>query len=209
MSIIIKPGSRVVFQGDSITDAGRSYEDNANLGLGYPNFVASWLSALYPEHNLAFFNRGISGNRVYDLESRWSNDCIDLKPDWVSVLIGINDTWRRYDSNIISATEEFEASYRRILDRLKAETNAGIILLEPFVLHNPPDRATWREDLDPKIEVVNRLAKDYDTMLIHLDTIFTEAANRREPNFWTFDGVHPTQTGHAFIAQQWIKMVSE
>ncbi|GJM75688.1 hypothetical protein HMSSN036_79040 [Paenibacillus macerans] len=95
--MIFKENDVVLFQGDSITDCGRNYEDSASLGFGYPLMVASRLGYLFPEKNLVFVNRGISGNRAIDLKNRWDRDCLDLKPTWVSILIGINDTWRRYD----------------------------------------------------------------------------------------------------------------
>ncbi len=205
--LLLQPGARILFQGDSVTDAGRSREDDAQLGGGYANFVAAWLSALYPERRLTFLNRGAGGNRVYDMEERWTQDCIELKPDWVSILIGINDTWRRYDSNMISSITDFEASYRRILERTKNETNAQLILLEPFVLPTPADRIVWREDLDPRIDVVRRLARDYTALYVPYDGLFASASTQREPAFWASDGVHPTQAGHAFMSQAWIKAV--
>lgn len=205
--LMLQPGARVLFQGDSITDAGRSREDDAQLGYGYVNYIAAWLSARYPERRLTFLNRGISGNRIYDMEAHWTEDCIALQPDWLSILIGINDTWRRYDSNTPSPIVDFEASYRRMLDRTKAETHAQVILLEPFVLPTPPDRVTWREDLDPRIDVVRRVARDYGAIFVPYDGLFAAAATRREPSFWAGDGVHPSQPGHALMAQAWIKAV--
>jgi acyl-CoA thioesterase-1 len=147
MSLRIAENNLVLFQGDSITDGGRERADPNHLGWGYPRVVANWLSALYPERRLRFVNRGISGNRVRDLLARWKSDCIDLQPDWVSILIGINDTWRRYDSNDPTAVEAFERDYRTLLQLTRERTKAQILLMEPFVLHTPPDRAAWREDL--------------------------------------------------------------
>jgi len=205
--LLLQPGARVLFQGDSITDAGRGREDDTQLGYGYANYIAAWLSASYPERRLTFLNRGISGNRVYDMEARWTEDCIDLQPDWLSILIGINDTWRRYDSNTPSPIPEFEASYRRILERVKNETKAQLILLEPFVLPTPPDRIAWREDLDPRIDVVRRLARDFGALYVPYDGLFASASTQREPAYWAADGVHPTQAGHALMAQAWINAV--
>ncbi|SHF49039.1 Lysophospholipase L1 [Caldanaerobius fijiensis DSM 17918] len=205
--MLLKDGELVLFQGDSITDAGRNRNDINDLGLGYPMFIASWFSALYPDKNVRFINRGISGDRVRNLKARWQEDCLDLKPDWISILIGINDCWRRYDSNDPTSVEAFESDYRYILDQVKEKLNAKIILCEPFVLPTPEDRVQWREDLDPKIHVVRKLAREYGAIFIPLDGIMAQACARKEPAFWAADGVHPTPAGHALIAQAWLKAV--
>ena len=123
----------ILFRGDSITDAGRNREDPWNLGFGYALMAAAWFKALFPEINGAFLNRGVSGDRVVDLKARWKEDCLDLKPDLVSIMIGINDCWRRYDSNIPMPVEKFEANYREILRQTKEALGAEIDLGEPFV----------------------------------------------------------------------------
>jgi acyl-CoA thioesterase-1 len=207
MPLRIAENSLVLFQGDSITDGGRKREVATDLGWGYPLLIASWIAAMYPERQIRFLNRGISGNRVRDLLARWEADCIALKPDWVSILIGINDTWRRYDSNDPTSVQEFERDYRALLRLTRERTEAQIILMEPFVLHTPPDRETWREDLDPKIQVVRQLAREFKATLVPLDRRFREVAMRRDPAFWAADGVHPTMAGHMLIAQEWLKAV--
>lgn len=207
VSTLLKDGNLVLFQGDSITDAGRNKQDPASLGSGYPMLIDAWFSAMYPSKNVRFINRGISGNRAKDLKARWDTDCIDLRPDWVSILIGINDTWRRYDSNNPTTAEAYESDYRYILERTKEKLDARIILLEPFVLPVPDDRNTWREDLDPKIAAVRKLAREFDAMFVPLDGLFAAASAVREPAFWAQDGVHPTSRGHALIAQAWLHAV--
>lgn len=197
----------ILFQGDSVTDAGRSRTDDAELGYGYPMFVEAWLSAAYPNHKITILNRGISGNRAIDLEQRWTEDCIKLQPDVVSIFIGINDTWRRYDSNDPTSTEEFEQHYRTLLDRVKQQTKAHIVLIEPFMLPVQPEQAAWREDLDPKIQVVRRLAQQYQATLVPMDVLFTEAAAHKAAAYWASDGVHPTNAGHSLIAQAWLRAV--
>lgn len=142
---------RVLFQGDSITDMGRDRGDIRNMGSGYPLFVASNFRAARPNFDIDFFDLGISGDRVRDLRARWQSDCLDLRPDVLSVLIGINDTWRRYDSSDPSDTEEFERVYRSLLEDARRENpSLKIIIMEPFVLHVSEERASWREDLDPE-----------------------------------------------------------
>lgn len=195
----------ILFQGDSVTDAGRSRTDDTELGAGYPMFASTWLAAARPGETYNFLNRGVSGNRVVDLVERWTEDCIDLKPDVVSILIGINDTWRRYDSNDPTSVEDFEAGYRTILGRIRNELHSTIVLMEPFVLPVMEGQEKWREDLDPKIHVVRKLAREYSAILIPLDGLFASVSAEQEPSFWAADGVHPTLTGHALIAQTWLR----
>lgn len=200
-------GNMILFQGDSITDAGRAWDDPNSMGHGYAFIAGALFGARYPESCVRFANRGISGNRVVDLQARWQKDCIDLQPGIVTILIGINDVWRRYDSNSPTSVELFETGYRDILTRTRENLECEIILMEPFVLPHPADRKTWREDLDPKIQVVRTLAREFETSLIPLDGLFAQAATRREPEYWAADGVHPTAAGHALIARTWLEMV--
>jgi lysophospholipase L1-like esterase len=204
---LIENNALVLFQGDSITDAGRVRQAQTDLGSGYAMLVASWFTASYPEKMVRFLNRGIGGNRAVDLQERWQRDCLDLRPTWVSIMIGINDTWRRYDSGAVTSVAAYEASYRDILERTKQQLNARLVLCEPFVLPVPKDRLHWREDLDPKIEVVQRLAQEFEAILVPLDRIFVEAATKLPAAQWAGDGVHPSQSGHALIAQAWLRAV--
>jgi lysophospholipase L1-like esterase len=208
--MLIKENDLVLFQGDSVTDAGRNREDGNNLGMGYPNTIACWFSAMYPQMNVKFLNRGVGGDRVCDLQNRWKADCIDLKPSVVSIMIGINNTWRRYDSaNDPTSAEKFETGYRDLLTQIRKKLDARIILCEPFLLHVQAQQPQWREDLNPKIDVVRKLAIEFNALLLPLDGIFAQAATRKTPTFWTDDGVHPTPTGHALIAQNWLKAINE
>src|SRR5260370_3101911 len=204
---VVEDRASVVFQGDSITDTGRYSEDPNDLGVGYAMITASWFQALYPEKAVRFINRGISGDRAIDLRNRWQKDCLDLQPTWISILIGINDTWRRYDCTDPTSAQEVEESYRAILVSVKTNLQAKLLFCEPFVLPVPEDRKTWREDLDPKIDVVSKLAREYQAHLVLLDGIFAQAAALREPAFWASDGIHPSNAGHALIAQAWLRAV--
>jgi len=208
MTPIIEDNAVVLFQGDSITDVGRSRVNDGELGQGYAAMAAAWFSALYPEKRVRFMNRGISGNRVKDLRARWQRDCLDLKPTWVSVMIGVNDTWRRYDSHDPTSTEAYEHDYRTILTDVRDKLNARLIVVEPFLLPTPPDREAWRVDLDPKIAVARKLAREFGAVFVPLDSVFAEAATHREMAFWLSDGVHPTAAGHALIAQAWLRAIS-
>ena len=198
----------IVFQGDSITDWGRDHEDASSLGTGYALMVAARLGHMFPEKDLTFFNRGIGGNRAVDLQERWDKDCLDLKPTWVSIYIGINDTWRRMDSGEETTAEQFEASYRDLIERTrKSAPGVKLVLIEPFVLPVPEDRKEWRVDLDPKIHIVRELAREYGALLIPLDGLFAAASVKAESSYWAPDGVHPSPAGHALIADAWLKTV--
>jgi lysophospholipase L1-like esterase len=206
MHTLFADNSLVLFQGDSITDAGRSRENLADLGGGYPGLIAAWYSALYPQKRVRFLNRGISGNRAADLHSRWNVDCLDLQPAWVSILIGINDTWRRFDSNDPTSAEVYQQHFLAIL-KSTHQMGARLIIMDPFVLPVPPDRRGWRVDLDPKIQVARDLAREFGAIYVPLDGLFAAVSIRREPGFWLPDGVHPSAEGHALIAQAWLKAV--
>ena len=203
----IKHGDKILFTGDSITDCGSSLSDDINfLGHGYPVFIASSMGVQHPELELTFVNTGISGNLVSDLTERWQRDVLNHKPDILSILIGINDTATRYDSSHSISTVEFFEVYRGLLARTRKELpGTQIVLMEPFLLPLKEELRRWRADLDPKIQAVRDLAEEFSCTLIPLDGIFAAAACRREKSFWTVDGVHPTPTGHALIADSWLK----
>lgn len=195
-----KKNNVILFQGDSITDCGRNRKDPNDLGDGYVVLISTMLSAKYPQYNLKFINRGISSDKVEDLVYRWDQDCITLKPDWLSILAGVNDT-------LGTPLNKFEEGYRLLLRRAANELNSRIILCEPFVLFE--ENNPWRKKLTPKIEVVRKLAKEFDTILVPLDEIFQESCALHSPGYWASDGVHPSPEGHTLIAQSWIKYVQE
>ncbi len=190
----------ILFQGDSITDCGRYWDDPDNLGDGYVRLLTTMLPDKYPKHEFKFINRGVSGDRVRDLVCRWDKDCIILQPDWLSILVGINDT-------LITPIRQFEEEYRMLLRRTTNELNSRIILCEPFLILEGNN--SYREDLNPKIEVVHKLAEEYNTVLVPLDKIFHEDCSLKTPEYWAPDGVHPSHEGHALIAKSWIKYLDE
>ena len=204
--MLLQPGDSVLFQGDSITDAGRNRDDRDHLGGGYAMQAAAWFAALHPGVPVTFLNRGISGNRAIDLAARWTPDCVALTPTVVSILIGINDTWRRYDGNDQTSAETFAAHYRVILGRCRDELRARLVICEPF-LTEVPKVAGWREDLGPKIEVARALAREFKATYVPFDGIFAQMSTRREPRFWAEDGVHPSSAGHALMAKAWLEAV--
>ncbi|AIQ63654.1 GDSL family lipase [Paenibacillus stellifer] len=200
-----KSNDVILFIGDSITDVGRDYRDPGSLGHGYPLMVAAKLGMLYPDKNLTFYNRGINGHRTIDLVRRWEKDCIALKPSWVSIYIGVNDTWRRYNYGEETTAEEYERNYRLLLDRTREALDAQLILIEPFVLPVEGLDRDWGEDLNPKIDVVRKLAREYGAQLVPLDRLFAAASMKAAPAYWAGDGVHPSSAGHALITEAWLQ----
>lgn len=187
----------IVLTGDSITDASRDRDDAASLGHGYAALVAD---ALPGERVL---NTGISGNRVVDLQERWDEDVLAHAPSTVSIMIGINDTWRRFDSADTTDVADFEAGYRELLVRTRTAGVRRILLLEPFLLPVREDQWAWREDLDPKLQVVRRLATEPGVELVATDGPLAQAAGSA-PERLADDGVHPTPAGHRILADLWL-----
>ncbi len=207
-SIVLESNSRILFQGDSITDAGRNRRDGESLGEGYAMMVASWLSAKYPEKNVQFLNRGVGGDDVKRLRERWQKDCINLKPDVVSILVGINDVLGKFFWNTTTSTASFENEYRGILETTRKNLQATIVIIEPFALRTVGGANEVKKELDEKVAVVKKLSREFSAILVPMEDIFEEASRKREPSFWSLDGVHPTQAGHALIAQSWLEIVT-
>lgn len=207
MTVELPRAGRVLFIGDSITDAGRDRADEADLGVGWAMMAAAWFTARHPGHRVSFRNRGVSGDRVRDLRARWADDCLALAPQVVSVLIGINDTWRRYSSGEVTTVEEFATDYRHLLATTReALPDVRLVLMEPFLIPVDDLQRRWREDLDPKVDVVRKLAAEFDATLVAVDTMFHHPDV--DDRVWTDDGVHLTPAGHAVLAQQWLAAVT-
>ena len=200
---------RILFQGDSITDAGRDHRNYHNMGNGYPKYAAELIRNAYPDADIEFINLGISGNRTDQLFDRMYNDMIALQPDVISILIGINDIWHRHGANRIETTDaQVEANYRAILERIKAQTNAKIMILSPFLLDNE-EKEAWRPELDRLLPVIRTLAKEYADVYLPLDEIFAKALPEQpEPQYYSGDGVHPNQNGSAFIGKQYFDAIA-
>ena len=193
----------VLFIGDSVTDCGRRDDPDRNLGHGYVRLVdEAFLAGGTPA---AVVNRGVGGDRVRDLAARWEKDALAVAPTLISVMVGVNDTWRRYDDNDPTSAERFEADYRDILSRLPGRDEMALVLMEPFLLPVTPAKAKWRDDLDPKIAVVRALAAEFGAVLVptdeYLNGLDLPAAEI------TADGVHPTELGHQLIARLWLDTI--
>lgn len=195
------PGSRVLFQGDSITDGnrGRNADPNHILGHGYVFIIAARHGAAFPEAKLDFINRGVSGNSVRELDKRWPKDTLDLKPDILSVLVGVNDNRR-------VPLDEFERGYDKLLsDARAANPKLKLVLGEPF--WNP--KTPLNDEQRKRQEVVARLAKKYDAAFVKYQGAFDAAAKRAPADYWIWDAVHPTYRGHQLMADEWERVVRE
>jgi len=204
---VSSPILTLLFIGDSITEANRRLEKEADLGTGYVMMIAKRFSAEFPEIKARFLNRGVGGNRVRDLKNRWQKDCLDLRPDVVSILIGINDVFGKYFWSRPTSTKSFEEDYRSLLDQTQDILNAKLILLTPFIVCLSKMQFIRKIFLQQKIKVVKKLSKEFGTILVPLDSIFEEALRNKAPAYWTTDGIHPTSMGHLLIAQSWIKAI--
>jgi lysophospholipase L1-like esterase len=192
----------LVFIGDSITDAGRR-EDPDGLGHGWVRLVADELAARGDDRPIV--NTGISGDRVRDLRARWKRDALDHDPQLLTVYVGINDTWRRYDSDDPESTEAFEEDYRVILRSAHDAAAPRLILVEPFVAPVTSEQKQWGpEDLDAKRAVVRRLAGEFGAAFVPLAQVMADAATQYGEAALAADGVHPTELGSALIAGAWL-----
>ncbi len=197
-----------MFQGDSITDASRSREKDYKLGEGYPRLVEATLGLENPE-KYEFFNRGISGNRVVDLYARIKKDLINLAPDVLSILIGVNDVWHEIASQNGEDAEKYFKIYCMLIEEVReALPNVKIMILEPFVLKAEATEARW-EDFDSGVrknaEMARRVAEKYGLCFVPLQEGFDRLEKPAPAAYWLRDGVHPTAKGHEFIKREWLK----
>ena len=191
---------KILFQGDSITDAGRDRSDYHNLGEGYPFYAAKIIKEENPDMDFEFINLGISGNQTKDLVDRLQSDFVDIQPDLVSIHIGVNDTWHRADNRAWLGNDVFEANYRKVLTEIKEKTNAKILIIEQFLLP-VDDKAYFRVDLNGKIDVVRKLAREFADYYIPLDGLMAQACVETDSSYWSADGVHPNENGSKFIGK--------
>lgn len=205
--------TRILFQGDSITDVGRSREDDENVGRGYPHLVKAALNFMEPQ-KYDFINRGISGNRIVDLYARIKSDIINLAPDFMSILIGVNDVAHEfYRHNGVDAVK-FERIYGMLVEEVReALPNIKILIMEPFVLpaSTTSDKLPegtyeeYRAETEKRAAAAKRVAERYGLEFLPLQRLFDSAAEHSYPEYWLADGVHPTEAGHALIAEEWKK----
>lgn len=201
---------KILFQGDSITDANRNYEDYYDIGksYGYVHFAVKGLREKYPDIEFEFINRGVNGNQTKDLVERLQSDFVDIQPDIVSVLIGINDVWSHVGKRDWIPNDEFENRYRTILSTIKEKTNAKIMIMEPFLIP-VEDKLFFREDLDFKIDVQRKLAREFADVYLPTDGLLSSEFIGNNPIDYAADGVHPTPKGAEFIGNLYVQYVSK
>ena len=207
--------TKILFQGDSITDVGRSREDNINVGRGYPHLLKAQLNYSEPT-KYEIYNKGISGNRIVDIYARIKCDIINLAPDFMSILIGVNDVWHELSYKNGVATPKFEKIYGMLIEEIKeALPDIKILIMEPFALPasattgelpDGSDKYTvFRADTEAKAAAAKRVAEKYGLGFLPLQKLLDDAAAKTSPEYWLKDGVHPSEAGHALIADEWKK----
>jgi lysophospholipase L1-like esterase len=204
----------ILFQGDSITDAGRNKTSTAPntaamFGNGYANLAAANLLLKHPGKNLQIWNRGISGNKVYQLADRWDAECLQIKPNVLSILIGVNDYWHKLNGTYQGTVEIYRTDYKKLLDRTKqALPDVKLIICEPFAVNGVKAVTDkWYPEFNEYRQAAREIATQYDALFIPYQTVFDDAQKTAPGSYWTGDGVHPSVAGAALMAEAWLKMV--
>lgn len=212
---LISAGDTVLFQGDSITDTGWNREKGgtpnlqAALGSGYAWFAAAAVLTDRPQDGLKIFNRGISGHKVFQLAERWQRDCLDLKPNVLSILIGVNDIWHTLNGNYKGTVQIYEHDYRALLERTKKELpNVKLVICEPFVLKCGAVNEKWFPEFNDYRAAAKRVATEFHAVFVPFQSMFDTALQFAPPEHWAKDGVHPSSAGAALMAHHWLKAVT-
>ena len=211
--MLLEPNSKLIMIGDSITDAGRAQPVGEGLfdalGRGYVSLVDALLGTVYPEHGIRVVNMGTGGHTVRDLDRRWQTDVLDLKPDWLSVMIGANDVWRQFDSPRQTEIHVGPTEYAQTLDALVTRTLPSIpnmVLMTPFYLE--PNRAdAMRRQMDEYGALVKEIAAKHGTLFVDTQAAFDRVLASYYPATLAWDRVHPNQTGHVVLARAFLNTV--
>lgn len=210
----ISANQTVLFIGDSITDCGRDPSGNptpwnlqAGLGRGYVDLVAAHFGVTCPEKRIRIINRGVSGNTVRDLAARWQTDVVDLAPDWLVVMIGINDVWRQFDQPLVTEAHVSPTTYERTLEKLVARPKvSGLVLMTPFMVE--PNRAEpMRRRMDEYGVIVKRIAKRRGAILVDTQAAFDSVLAHTHPMSIAWDRIHPNSTGHLILARAFLAAI--
>jgi len=209
-----KKNDVVLFQGDSITDMGRDRKnfkpnDARALGPGYCNHAAAGLLNKMPEKQLSVYSRGISGNKVYQLLDRWQKDCIDLKPNVLSILIGVNDYWHLRNGKYNGTIKTYEDDYRKLLTITKKQLPDTLIVIgEPYSIDGGSAIVDgWQEEFKAYRMVAKKMSREFNTLFIPYQSVYKEAIKYAPCTYWSPEGVHPTLAGAALMAEAWQKVV--
>jgi len=212
--ITLQKGDTILFQGDSITDAGRKKEEmtsnnSAALGKGYAFLAASDLLNLYPEKTLQIYNKGISGNKVFQLADRWDADCLDLKPNVLSILVGVNDFWHTLTGKYTGTIETYRTDFDKLLDRTKQKLpDVKLIIGEPYAVTGVKAvDEKWYPAFNDYRQAAKDMADKYNAVFIPYQAIYDKAIKSAPGSYWTPDGVHPGVPGAALMAQAWLETV--
>jgi lysophospholipase L1-like esterase len=204
----------ILFQGDSITDGNRGRSDDPNhiLGHGYAFSLASELGAKYPDRGLRFLNKGVSGDKISDLALRWKNDTLDLTPDVLSILVGVNDIHTHIARKEEFNAALFESHYRELLDRVRKKLpNTLLVIGEPFILSVgmvKNETSKWMEMTTSSQQIVKKLSAEYNAVFLPYQNLFSSACQNAPAEYWIWDGIHPTYSGHGLMKTLWIEEVS-
>lgn len=208
-------GYTFLFQGDSITDGNRTRDKDWNhvMGHGYQYIIASKLWYDFPKKGFHFFNRGISGNKVTDLTARWQKDTLDLKPDVLSILIGINDISALLNGDNNFTAENYESGYRALLQQTKQQLpNIQFVLCEPFILPVGKVKENWEQystEVEKRRKIVQQLSIEFNTIFVEFQSAFNKALSKAPADYWIWDGIHPMPAGHELMALEWQRQVSK
>lgn len=212
--IELKKDDVVLFQGDSITDAGRNKDETHPnnpkfLGNGYALLAAGSLLNSHASLNLQVYNKGISGNKVYQLADRWDNDCIALKPNVLSILIGVNDFWHKLKHNYNGTIDIYRNDFKALLTRTKAALpNVKLVIGQPFAVNNlKAVDNSWFPEFNAYREAAEEIAEEFGACFIPYQKIFDNAQKVAPGVYWTEDGVHPTLAGSQLMAQAWLEAI--
>jgi lysophospholipase L1-like esterase len=205
----------ILFQGDSITDAGREKEKQlpnsaGSFGPGYAFLAATRILNEYSSKQLSIYNRGISGNKVFQLADRWQKDCFDLHPKILSILIGVNDFWHTLDGKYDSTVIKYETDFRQLLTLTKKMLpDVQLVIGEPFaVLGCSAVTEKWYPAFDAYRATAKVMADEFNAIFIPYQAIFDKAQKHAPGKYWTGDGVHPSMAGSSLMAEAWLKAIS-
>lgn len=203
----------ILFQGDSITDAGRNKggyyaNDRGGMGSGYVAHVTTELLGEYPDANIRVYNRGISGHKVFQLANRWEDDCLQLKPDILSVMIGVNDFWHTLSHDYKGTPDTYRSDFIALLQRTRDELpDVKIIIAEPFFVRDGSaiDNAVWDKGFPIYQQYAKEVSDHFNASFIPLQSIFNDALKIKPVSYWCPDGVHPSMAGSHMMAEAWKK----